>query len=312
VLNNGITIVTKKAELDKKKPLLRIYGVSIVNGAQTTGAIHSAGPTNAKNVSVLARVITVDRPEMISEIVAGNNTQNSIVAWDRRSNDPVQIRIKEEFQSRGVDYVHRRDSTRKPATSLFADQVGQMLCAFGGDLQTAIRAKGDIFESDAMYNKVFPGSLSIAHIFAIQTLGWGYDHVKKELKAKYDSSKTTSIEERELRLLDYPASKQFLMRVCGVLREEIAGTKLTEPKALELRQEFITADGKQAIDAWITALKSILPIMVQSLPAEEYEVVRSTEHTESVAKTTKGVVAGQPVVQNSFEDLRKLLNTSHH
>lgn len=133
---------------------------------------------------------------MISAIVAGNNTQNSIVAWDRRSNDAVQIRIKQEFQGRGVDYVHRRDSTRKPATSLFADQVGQMLCAFSGDLQTAIRAKADIFESDDTYNKVFPGSLSIGHIFAVQTLGWAYDRVKQELKAKSDLGSMTDIEQR--------------------------------------------------------------------------------------------------------------------
>jgi len=153
-------------------------------------ANHVISPTpqeHAKDVSVLARVITVDDPRMIPAIVAGNSTQNSIVAWDRRSNDAVQIRIKQEFHSKNVDYVHRRDSTRKPATSLFADQVGQMLCAFSGDLQTAIRAKADIFESDTTYNKVFPGSLSIGHTFAVQTLGWAYDSIKKELKSKSDS-----------------------------------------------------------------------------------------------------------------------------
>lgn len=312
VLNNGITIVTKKAELDEKKAKLRIFGVSVVNGAQTTGAIHAAGAEHAKNVSVLARVITLDNPEMISAIVTGNNTQNSIVAWDRRSNDPVQIRIKEEFQSRGVGYIHRRDSTRKPATSVFAEQVGQMLCAFSGDLQTAIRAKADIFESDVIYSKVFPGPLSVGHIFAVQTLGWAYDRVKQELKAKSDSGSMTDIEQRQLRLLDYPASKQFLIRVVGDLREEIAGTKVSEPRALELKQDFITVDGKQAADAWVKVLKSILPVMVQNLPAEEYEVVRSTEHTELVAKSTKGVVAGAQILQSSFEDLRKLLKPVQH
>ena len=307
VLNNGITIVTKKAVLDEKQKTLHIHGVSVVNGAQTTGAIHAAGSEHAKNVSVLARIITVDSPAMISEIVAGNNTQNSIVAWDRRSNDPVQIRIKQEFHSKDVDYVHRRDSTRKPATSLSADQVGQMLCAFSGDLQTAIRAKADIFESDATYNKVFPHSLSIGHIFSVQTLGWAYDSLKQELKAKSDLGTMTEIEQRQLRLLDFPASKQFLISIVGALREEIAGTRLTEPKAFELKPEYISPGGKQPREAWIKVLKSILPIIVQSLPAEEYQVVRSTEHTASVAKTTKGLVAGLQILQTSFDDLRALL-----
>lgn len=311
VLNNGITVVTKKAELDKTKANLRIHGLSVVNGAQTTGAIHEAGEQHAKNVSVLTRVITVDNPAMISKIVAGNNTQNSIVAWDRRSNDPVQIRIREEFHARGVEYVHRRDNARKPATSLFADQVGQMLCAFGGDLQTAIRAKAEIFESDITYSNVFPTTLSIGHLFAVQALGWAYDRLKQDLKTKSDTGSMTDIEKRQLRLLDYPASKQFLIRVVGELREEIAGTKVSEPRGLELKEEFITTDGKQPVEAWLKVLKSILPIMVQNLPGEEYQVVRSTEHTDTVARATKGVVAGADVLQASFEDLRKLLKPAH-
>jgi len=305
VLNNGITLVTKKADVGDSS--LRIHGVSVVNGAQTTGAIHAVGADRAKNVSVLARIIVVDDPAMIPVIVAGNNTQNSIVAWDRRSNDPVQVRLEEEFKSKGVEYVHRRDSTRRAATSLFADQIGQMLCAFSGDLQTAIRAKSDIFEADVTYNRVFPVWLSIGHIFAVQTLGWAYDRVKQELKAKSDSD-MTDIEHKQLRLLDYPASKQFLIRVVGDLREEIAGRRVSKAQAFEIKPEFIIATGDAAIQAWVKVLRSILPIIVQNLPAEEYQVVRSTDYTETVSQRAKGIVAGAEVLQTSFKDLRDLLS----
>jgi len=308
VLNNGITLVTKKADpLDGK---LRIYGVLVVNGAQTTGAVHAAGREHATNVSVLARVIVVDDERIIPMIVAGNNTQNSIVAWDRRSNDPVQIRIKQEFERKGIEYVHRRDSTRKAATSLFADQVGQMLCAFGGDLQTAIRAKGDIFETDSTYNRVFPGDISIGHIYAVQTLGWAYDRIKQELKTKANQGDLTELEQKQLRLLDYPASKQFLIRIAGSLREELAGMKVGKPQAFELREDAIVAGGDRALDAWVKLLKSILPTIVQILPAEEYQVVRSTEYTDSVADLARGIVAGAEVLQSSFQDLREVLKTS--
>jgi hypothetical protein len=79
-----------------------------------------------------------------------------------------------------------------------------------------------------------------------------------------------------------------------------------------LKQEFITADSGVAVDAWAKALRSILPIIVQGLPAEEYQVVRSTEHTEAVAKKTKGLVAGLQILQSGFEDLRKLLKTTKY
>jgi hypothetical protein len=308
VLNNGITVVTKKAELDVSEKVLHLHGVSIVNGAQTTGAIHAAGEANAKNVSVLTRVITVENEKLISEIVAGNNTQNSIVGWDRRSNNPVQIRLASEFNAKGVEYVHRRTSSRKPKSAMFVEPVGQALCAFSGDLQTAIRAKADIFEAEGTYNSVFPATLSIGHVFAVQTLSWAYDRFKGFLKSKADKEGLTDIEMRQLKLLDYPASKQFLICIIGILREEIAGQKIPDPSSFELREDCISPDPKEIIDAWTEVLQAILPNMVQNLPdkTDEYQIVRSTEHTQAVAKATKGIVA-VPVLQSSFNTLREKL-----
>jgi len=307
VLNNGITIITKKAVLSKDCKKLTLHGISIVNGAQTTGAIHAAGKTPASNIFVLTRVITVQDEKLISEIVAGNNTQNSIMAWDRRSNDPVQIRIANEFAAKGLDYVHRRSSARKPKTSIFADPIGQALCAFGGDLQTAIRAKADIFEVEAVYNRVFPVAISTGHIFAVQTLSWAYDEVKTKSKDRSNEGGMTEIEDRQLKLLDYPASKQFLFSVVGSLREELAGRKIANPQSFELKPMHITPSPRAVIDAWKAALQAILPQMIQNLPAIEYQVVRSTEHLNAVSKSTKGIVAGVPLLQTSFDPLRLLL-----
>jgi hypothetical protein len=131
--------------------------------------------------------------------------------------------------------------------------------------------------------------------------------VKQELKTKSDAGGMTDIEQRQLRLLDYPASKQFLIRVVGDLREEIAGRQVSQAQGFELKPEFINVSGAVAISGWIQALKSILPIIVQGLPAEEYQVVRSTEHTDAVAERAKGIVAGAQILQSSFEDLRGLL-----
>ena len=305
----GITIVTKKATLSKDKKKLTLHGISVVNGAQTTGAIHAAEQTHAKDIFVLTRVITVQDEKLISEIVAGNNTQNSIMAWDRRSNNPVQMRIANEFSSKGVDYVHRRSSARKPKTSIFADPIGQALCAFSGDLQTAIRTKADIFENETTYNKVFPVTISAGHIYAVQTLAWAYDHLKVQLKEKSNLGSMTDIEERQLKLLDYPASKQFVICIVGELREEIAGRKLLNPNSFELKPTFIAADSKKVVQAWVAALQAILPQMIQNLPAIEYQVVRSTEHMNAVAKSTKGIVAAVPLLQTSFDPLRLMLNS---
>ena len=305
IFNNGITIVCNKAEYENRN--LNIHGISVVNGAQTTGAIHAAGREHANNISVVARVIVVDDDTMIPRIVAANNTQNAIVAWDRRSNDAVQIRLGQEFGAKGILYVHRRDNARKPANSIFADQVGQMLCAFGGNLQTAIRAKADIFEVDTTYNEVFPSTLGIGHVFGVQTLGWAYDNVKQQLKTKSATGSMTDLEQRQLGLLDFPASKQFLIRVMGDLREEISGRRIPYAREFALNDEAITADGAKASGAWLSVINAVLPTIVQNLPAAEYQVVRSTDHTKHVVERVKGIVAGASVLQTSFEGLRSLL-----
>ena len=305
IFNNGITIVCNKASFDNET--LNICGISVVNGAQTTGAIHAVGREQASNVSVVARVIVVDDHSMIPRIVAANNTQNAIVASDRRSNDVVQLRLSQEFDAKRINYVHRRDQARKPSNSVFADQIGQMLCAFSGNLQTAIRAKADIFEVDAIYNAIFPSSLGIGHVFGVQTLGWAYDKAKQDLKSKAASGSSTDLERRQLRLLDYPASKQFFVRVMGTLREEISGRSMLSPNEFELIDEAITADGTEAIAAWRDVINAVLPTIVQDLPAEEYQVVRSNDHTNSVADRVKGIIAGASVLHASFEQLRGLL-----
>ena len=305
IFNNGITIVTNKARYDS--PSLTIHGISVVNGAQTTGAMHAAGKKHADNASVVARIIVVKDDSMIPRIVAANNTQNAIVAWDRRSNDAVQIRLSQEFDAKGIKYFHRRDSSRKPANSIFADHIGQMLCAFGGNLQVAIRAKAEIFEVDTTYNDVFPDTLGIGHVFGIQALGWAYDSVKQDLKEKVASGLASNLEERQFRLLDYPASKQFLIRVMGDLREEISGRNMLQPQEFALKDEAIVVNGTDATAAWIEVLEAILPIIAQNLPAEEYQVIRSNEHTSNVVGRARGIVAGASVLHPNFADLRDLL-----
>jgi AIPR protein len=104
VFNNGITLLTLgKSET---RTGLRLTGISIINGAQTTGSIGSIDPKkhDLKDVNVLCRVIECSDAETIDEIVRYNNTQNEITTWDQYSNDPEQSRISEEFGTLGHSY----------------------------------------------------------------------------------------------------------------------------------------------------------------------------------------------------------------
>jgi AIPR protein len=163
VFNNGITLLT----LGKKftKTGLELTGISIINGAQTTGSIGSIDLKrhDVKDVKVLCRIIQCSDAETINEIVKYNNTQNEITIWDQYSNDHEQNRIHKEFDDLGHSYVRKR-GFRATSDYIGIEEVAQPMLAFHGRYQDAIRGKNQIFERKPLYTNAFenkkPGTYS--------------------------------------------------------------------------------------------------------------------------------------------------------
>lgn len=88
VYNNGITILTSRFEEDKRNSKTTLQGISIINGAQTTGSIGSVdlNKYDLKEIKVLCRIIQCSDTSTINQIVKYNNTQNEITTWDQYSN----------------------------------------------------------------------------------------------------------------------------------------------------------------------------------------------------------------------------------
>lgn len=100
VYNNGITALVNGLTIKKRKTTdaLKIKGMSIVNGAQTTGAIGSLPSRPSKNLMVPIRFIWTTNKARVQDIIRFNNSQNKISASDFRSTDAIQKRLKEEFR----------------------------------------------------------------------------------------------------------------------------------------------------------------------------------------------------------------------
>jgi hypothetical protein len=76
--NNGVTAVVREVTEGDNK--LSVRGITIVNGAQTTGALSNAH--DVKDVMVLTRFVQCSDPEVVESIIRANNTQNEIRASD--------------------------------------------------------------------------------------------------------------------------------------------------------------------------------------------------------------------------------------
>ena len=116
--NNGIKIlckkITKKAaySTDRKTGLFALEGVSLVNGAQTTGTIGSVyaeTPEILGSACVYIQMIDLgeSNEEQSAQITKLSNTQNRIEGKDFASLDPNQERLRMELSLSGIQYLYK-------------------------------------------------------------------------------------------------------------------------------------------------------------------------------------------------------------
>lgn len=116
--NNGIKIlckkITKKAAYSTSREigLFVLEGVSLVNGAQTTGVIGSVFremPEIISDAKVFVQMIDLGdtKEEQSAQITKLSNTQNRIEGKDFASLDPNQERLRMELSLGGIQYLYK-------------------------------------------------------------------------------------------------------------------------------------------------------------------------------------------------------------
>jgi len=192
VYNNGITCITNS--INKSDSKFTIRGISIINGAQTAGALAESEEEDVQNVRVICRIVETTKRALVEKIVRYNNTQNVIKPSDLVSNDRIQKDLARAFDEYGVSYVHRRTTIRAPQNSISVSVVAPALCAFHGDPQTAGRNSSQIFLSKAKYDDIFPINVSSEHVYLVVNLSSAIDSLKYDLKQKISKNSATQLE----------------------------------------------------------------------------------------------------------------------
>ena len=116
--NNGIKVlckkITKKAaySTDRNTGLFVLEGVSLVNGAQTTGAIgvvYAETPELLSSACVYIQMIDLGECNegQVAQITKLSNTQNRIEGKDFASLDPNQERLRMELSLGGIQYLYK-------------------------------------------------------------------------------------------------------------------------------------------------------------------------------------------------------------
>ncbi len=132
LFHNGITILCRSITPDTEKICIEDYFV--VNGCQSLDSIYRNQTHLSDELRVLTRFVQVDVESGLSEMVTMySNNQNAVKPRDSKANDPIQIRLQNEFRANyGSDYCFeiKRGEASGPGEVITNEDAGLYLWAF--------------------------------------------------------------------------------------------------------------------------------------------------------------------------------------
>ncbi len=260
--NNGITALVNEVILKKSESgtALTIEGISVVNGAQTVGAIGSVDSQALGDAEVLARFVKCPELAIVEEIIRFNNSQNKLEPSDFRSNDRVQERLRKEFEEfQDVHYTGGRrgsyeDKIRRPANVIPSYTAGQALAAFHQDPYLAYNHKSRIWEEDGTYAKYFNDQTTAGHILLVYSLQRCIEECKSELSLVPESNRADT----QTAQIQYLRGRGAVYLLCSAIAgacEQFVSGKIADRFSLKLSSKESIASG----------MKLWKPIVVVSL-----------------------------------------------
>lgn len=292
--NNGVTILVHDYKYNEENKTLEIRGMSIVNGAQTTGAIGSLSKLPPEGVKVQARFIKVKDgdTDLIQNIIQYNNSQNKVEASDFRSTDKIQRRLKNEFSNisqaeydggrrGGAESVIKRKPNLLPSYT-----VGQALMSLHGDPITAYNQRSAIWINDPLYSKIFNDSTKATHIIFAYSLMRCIENKKIALTKK---EKLSKMEEGQL---SYFRKRGSIPLLCSAISECLE-VFLDRSVPNLFRLSFGgSVSPSQAEDIWEPVVNVCLSLSTQLYPALEDGGLKSVSKVkECIANFTQLISA---------------------
>jgi AIPR protein len=294
VYNNGITALVLDYELGRRLKggrKLKINGISIVNGAQTTGSLASLAEAPSSDLQVAIRFVKAKKDAIVANVVRFNNSQNKIQAADFRSTDAIQERLRTEFDAiPDAEYEGGRrggasDAIKRTKFTLPSYTVGQSLAAFHGDPVTAYDKKSELWTNERNYRQIFTDRTTARHIVFCYSLLSAVNDRKLELsqKQKNDPSSLTNIENTSLAFLSKKGANYLLVDVISQCMETILAKPI--PNRFDLHFA-INVSPDTAASFWFPIVDMMLSLSNQL----ENAFSRNRISNESISKAVPNFV----------------------
>lgn len=299
VFNNGLTVLVNNYEIIEgngklKNLTIKISGMSIVNGAQTTGAIGSLSKLPSDEARVPVRFVKTDNADLILNIIQYNNSQNKITASDFRSTDKFQKKIKEEMEIiPNAEYEGGRrggfgDAIKRRPNLLPSYTVGQSIAALHGDAVIAYNQKANIWIDDKIYSKYFNEDTTGAHVVFAYSLvkAVGQRKINLMTKFKKSSSSLTSSEEKQLRFFRARGSNFLLVSAISSCLETFTGKKIANLFRLSFG---VKKSPSEAQKIWDEIIDITVPLCTQLEDALN-DGLNNTQLVKNVIEKFQGLI----------------------
>ena len=222
IYNNGISCLVHKFDYDETRKRITLTGLSIINGAQTTGAVGSSTVIGSGYLPV--RFVTLDNATIWQNMITYNNSQNKILPSDFRSNDEVQQRLRQAFKLiPDTEYLGRRSDPegviQKKSNLISTEKAAIALFAFHGEAHLTYHKRKEIWEKEN-YSRHYNHDLSAAHLVFTYSL---IEAIEEKKNAFKNSQTLTRLETEQYEFMKRRGGMRIYLSAIGQSMEEILG-----------------------------------------------------------------------------------------
>jgi hypothetical protein len=175
--HNGVTAICDSAHYDPQKGVLRVKGLSVVNGCQSLSTIFSASERvrspEAKDANILFRFYEIPDRALADRISINTNSQSAVKPRDLRSNDKIMVGLKRAFETRYSNgFFMTKRGEERPADkdankTIDAAVLGRMLMAWHCQRPNIAYNEKKLF--DEYYKVLFHTGYDPGSMLALQT-----------------------------------------------------------------------------------------------------------------------------------------------
>lgn len=148
LFHNGITVICEKLNSSPEKIDLENYFV--VNGCQSLNSLYDNRSDITDDLRILTKFVQMDINSSLSEMVTRfSNNQNGVKARDFKANNPIQIRLQNDFDTNySGEYAFeiKRGELPRPGINISNETAGLYLMAFDLKEPWATHRKYQVFD----------------------------------------------------------------------------------------------------------------------------------------------------------------------